>query len=168
MSGVLCTLHCMLLTFKDLAALQDTIGGEEILWKIARQRQVKNNLEMYDDTEARWAPAVTVTDLLSGSKYLIESLSRDRGQLRIEVNDMEDVDAITLLSMFTTMGESGLMVLTDHVGNSNVLPLATRNKRAVHASYGVNLNFPKVAKLYMCMGASQCIKKLDTFTCTYG
>lgn len=40
MSGVLCTLHCMLLTFKDLAALQDTIGGEEILWKIARQRQV--------------------------------------------------------------------------------------------------------------------------------
>lgn len=124
---------------------------------------------MYDDTEAGWAPAVTVTglaDLLSGSKYLIESLSRDRGQLRIEVNDMEDVDAITLQSMFTTISESGLMVLTDDVGNSNVLPLATRNRRAVHASHGVN--FPKVAKFYMCMGASQCIKKLYTFTCTYG
>ena len=47
LSGVLCTLHSMLILFKDLASLQDLIGGEEILWRAARQRQVKNNLDMF-------------------------------------------------------------------------------------------------------------------------
>lgn len=69
-----------------------------MLWKVVRGRQVKNDLTMLEPRDAGWEPAVDLLEIVSGPEYLIESLSRDRSLLRIEATDVEDLDAIVLLS----------------------------------------------------------------------
>ena len=115
--------------------------------------KVKNDLTMYDALEAGWEQAIDLTEIVSGSGYLIESLSRDRSLLRVEASDMEDVDAIVLLSTFTQLGDANLMLVTEGLGDSRNLPADSRTKEAAHCSYGIS--FPKVAKFYIVMGTSR-------------